>query len=52
MRLSEMTKKQLLKSVYSRHKSIATCGSCGLVEIPRLIFENDGSITLLFKCRQ
>ena len=49
MRLSEMTKKQLLKSVYSRHKSIATCG---LVEIPRLIFENDGSITLLFKCRQ
>ena len=42
MRLGKMTKKQLLKTAYSRHKTITICGSD---EIARLIFENDSSIT-------
>ena len=49
MRLRKMTKKQLLKPSYNSEKSVAICefGNiqskfCGI----------DGSITILFKCRQ
>ena len=50
MRLGKMTNKtQLLKTAYSRHKIFTVCG---FFEIVRLIFENDASNTLLFKCRK
>ena len=49
MRLGKMTEKQLLKTAHSRHKTVALSE---FVEIERLIFENDGSITLFFKCRK
>ena len=45
MRLGEITQKQLLKTAYSRRKTVAICG---FAEIPRQILTIDGSIILLF----
>ena len=47
MRLGKMTKKQLLKTAHSKHKIVTVCG---FVEIARLIFQNDGSITSITLC--
>ena len=41
MRLGKMTKKQLLKTVYSRHKTVTICR---FVEIACLMYENVCSI--------
>ena len=45
MRLSKTTKKQLLNTAYSKYKTVVIYR---FVEMARLIFENDASITFLF----
>ena len=48
-RLGKMTKKQILKLSYNSDKSVAICE---FVNIQCSICGFDGSITILFKCRQ